>query len=72
MAITAHAPKSTNKKVKTRRTKTATDTFPLCACGCGEHTRGGKFRPGHDMILKSRTLNEKKAKLAAKHAAKEA
>lgn len=24
-------------------------TGPLCACGCGERTRGGKRRPGHNM-----------------------
>lgn len=21
---------------------------PLCLCGCGDFTKGGKFRPGHD------------------------
>ncbi len=21
---------------------------PECQCGCGEHTKGGRFRPGHD------------------------
>lgn len=26
---------------------------PLCACGCGAETGGGKFRPGHDAKLKS-------------------
>lgn len=24
-------------------------TGPLCACGCGQRTRGGKRRPGHNM-----------------------
>ena len=22
--------------------------MPLCWCGCGNHTRGGKWQPGHD------------------------
>ena len=24
-----------------------------CICGCGEETKGGKFRPGHDQKLRS-------------------
>jgi hypothetical protein len=44
----------------------------VCYCGCGEETKGGKFRPGHDAKLLSalieaiggieslRTLVEKK------------
>ena len=27
-----------------------------CACGCGEMTSGGKFRPGHDSKLLSAIL----------------
>jgi hypothetical protein len=27
-----------------------------CACGCGEMTNGGLFRPGHDAKLRSRLL----------------
>ncbi len=30
--------------------------YPLCECGCGEHTGGGRFRPGHDAKLKSRLI----------------
>jgi len=26
----------------------ATKTTPICLCGCGETTKGGRFRPGHD------------------------
>ena len=29
-----------------------------CACGCGEQTQGGKFRPGHDQKLR-KSLEEK-------------
>ena len=25
----------------------------VCICGCGEKTKGGKFRPGHDQKLRS-------------------
>ena len=25
----------------------------ICICGCGEATRGGKFRPGHDQKLRA-------------------
>jgi len=25
---------------------------PDCLCGCGETTKGGKFRPGHDQELR--------------------
>ncbi|HET7458111.1 MAG TPA: hypothetical protein VFJ74_10715 [Gemmatimonadaceae bacterium] len=25
----------------------------LCACGCGEPTEGGVFRPGHDQKLRT-------------------
>ncbi len=28
------------------------DKFPLCQCGCGEPTKGGRFKPGHDAKLK--------------------
>lgn len=28
----------------------------FCACGCGEMTRGGTFRPGHDAKLRSKLL----------------
>ena len=24
-----------------------------CICGCGEETKGGRFRPGHDQKLRS-------------------
>lgn len=24
-----------------------------CLCGCGEKTKGGKFRPGHDQRLRA-------------------
>lgn len=29
--------------------------MPECACGCGERTAGGLFRPGHDQKLRSDT-----------------
>jgi len=27
-------------------------TVAICLCGCGEATKGGKFRPGHDQKLR--------------------
>lgn len=27
--------------------------MPTCACGCGEWTSGGDFRPGHDQRLRA-------------------
>jgi hypothetical protein len=35
-----------------------TSDKPLCLCGCGEQTKGGEFRPGHDARYKSQLLNE--------------
>ncbi len=26
--------------------------MPICACGCGETTKGGKFLPGHEQKLR--------------------
>lgn len=49
--------KSVKKNAATlnkRRITVTTDPKP-CECGCGEMTRrGSKFRPGHDMKLKSK------------------
>ncbi len=28
--------------------------MPLCACGCGEENKGGKFLRGHDQVLRNR------------------
>lgn len=25
----------------------------ICICGCGDNTKGGKFRPGHDQKLRA-------------------
>jgi hypothetical protein len=36
------------KRAQTARKQAAAKKFPLCACGCKERTRGGKYRPGHD------------------------
>ena len=30
------------------KVKVADKAQPACKCGCGEHTKGGQFRPGHD------------------------
>jgi len=27
--------------------------MPLCACGCGQPTKGGTFLPGHDAKLRA-------------------
>ena len=27
-----------------------------CLCGCGNQTKGGRFLPGHDAVLKSRLV----------------
>jgi len=32
--------------------------MPICACGCGEETKRGKFLPGHDQKLRKK-LEEK-------------
>jgi hypothetical protein len=31
--------------------------MPLCTCGCGEQTKGGKWLPGHDQKLRSAIEN---------------
>jgi len=31
---------------------------PQCICGCGETTKGGEFRPGHDAKYKSHLVKE--------------
>lgn len=38
-----------------------------CKCGCGEYTRGGTFRPGHDARYHSaqRKLNQHAAEIVA-------
>lgn len=36
-------------------------SHPLCECGCGEHTRGGRFLPGHDAKLKSKLIKNARA-----------
>lgn len=35
-------------------------TGPDCLCGCGEKTKGGRFRPGHDARYHSRLAKEGK------------
>ena len=30
----------------------------MCSCGCGEMTKDGQFRPGHDQILLSAILEK--------------
>ncbi len=32
--------------------------MPVCACGCGEETKGGKFLQGHEQRLRKQ-LDEK-------------
>ena len=29
---------------------------PECECGCGGHTKGGRFLPGHDAKLKKELI----------------
>ena len=31
---------------------------PRCLCGCGKHTRGGMFLPGHDARLRGKLLRK--------------
>lgn len=33
-------------------------TGPECTCGCGERTKGGRFRPGHDSRYHARLKRE--------------
>ncbi len=44
---TVEAPKAA-VKAEPKAAPKATAEGPLCKCGCGEHTKGGTFRPGHD------------------------
>lgn len=37
--------------------------MPICACGCGESTKGGKFLPGHEQKLR-KSLEEKVGSVA--------
>ena len=39
---------------------------PICLCGCGGHTKGGRFLPGHDAKLKKVLLAD--ARLGKKRA----
>lgn len=48
----AKAATKAEPKVKTPK------VLPLCQCGCGGRTGGGKFLPGHDAKLKSRLFSE--------------
>lgn len=34
-----------------------------CECGCGEMTKGGRFRPGHDAKLHSKQLREERGEV---------
>jgi hypothetical protein len=36
----------------TKKSRTKTVVAPLCECGCGADTKGGRFLPGHDAKLK--------------------
>ena len=31
--------------------------MPVCACGCGQQTAGGEFRPGHDQSYRIATAS---------------
>jgi hypothetical protein len=31
---------------------------PECECGCGGHTKGGRFLPGHDSKLKKELIGQ--------------
>ena len=34
---------------------------PVCLCGCGGHTKGGRFLPGHDAKLKKALVADARA-----------
>ena len=34
---------------------------PICLCGCGGHTKGGRFLPGHDAKLKKALVADARA-----------
>lgn len=52
-----------------KTTKTQPDA-PLCSCGCGQKTRGGTFRMGHDQRLRGfLSRNEGLKPIAAKFVA---
>jgi len=47
---------NTVKKSETKKSTEQSKVMPLCACGCGKHTKGGKFIPGHDAKLVSHIM----------------
>jgi hypothetical protein len=40
--------KAARPRAKAEKAKAEPGTGPECLCGCGERTKGGRFRPGHD------------------------
>jgi hypothetical protein len=36
-------------------------TAPICMCGCGGQTKGGRFLPGHDAKLKKALVADARA-----------
>lgn len=57
-----------DKAVSAKRSRTPRE----CTCGCGEMTKGGKFRPGHDARLHSSlvaTVSDIEARLETRQAA---
>lgn len=64
----AKRPKPKAAKMSQPKTRNVTKNgVPECTCGCGKHTKGGRFRPGHDAQLKGRLQTEfkEKGKLSA-------
>lgn len=54
------------KEPKERPVRAARSKDPRdCECGCGEQTKGGRFRPGHDARLHAREKAEAAAKAAS-------
>jgi hypothetical protein len=46
-------PLLTNELARNTRDSAELDAMAYCACGCGERTVRGTFRPGHDSYLRA-------------------
>jgi len=46
--VVAATPTQPPAAPKPKAQPTEQGSGPECQCGCGEHTKGGRYRPGHD------------------------
>lgn len=60
----AKAQTKQTKAAKAPKAPKAAKIMPLCGCGCGKPTKGGKFRMGHDARLASLIMKASNATYA--------